>query len=67
MSPLGVEAVVRLLRAPEPLDLLLRVLLDARTADLSLLIVLGAPGSWLSSSTPSYCDGLHRINSAKPD
>ena len=67
MLPLSIEAVVRLLRAPKPLDLLLRALLDARTADLSPLIVLEAPGSGLSSFTPSYCDGLRRINSTKPD
>ena len=67
MPPLGVKAVVRLLRAPEPLDLPLRVLLNARTADLSLLIVLGAPGSGLSSSTPSYYNGLRRIDSTKPN
>ena len=39
MLPLGVEAL-----AP----------LDARTANSSPLIVVGAPGSGLSSSTPSY-------------
>ena len=67
IPPLGVEAVTRLLRASKPLDLPLRALLDARTADSSPLIVLGAPGSGLSSSTPSYYDGLRRIDGAKPD
>ena len=67
MPPLGVEAGARLLRAPEPLDLSLRAPLDARTANSSPLIVVGAPGSGPSSSTPSYCDGLRRIDGAKPD
>ena len=67
MLPLGVEAVPRLLRAPKPFDLPPRVPLDARTANLSLLIVVGAPGFGLSCSMPSYCDGLRRIDGAKSD
>ena len=67
MLLLGVKAVIRLLRAPKPLDLLLQVLLDAYTANLSLLIVLGAPSSRPSSFTPSYYDGLRRINGTKPN
>ena len=67
MPPLGVEAVARLLRALEPLDPPPRARLDACTANSSPLIVVGAPGSGPSSSTPSYCDGSRRIDGAKPD
>ena len=67
MPPFGVKAVIRLLRAFKPFDLPLRVLLNARIADLSPLIVLGAPGFRPSSFTPSYYDGLHQINGTKPD
>ena len=42
IPPLGVEAVARLLRAPEPLNLPPRAPLDARTANSSPLIVVGA-------------------------
>ena len=56
--PLGVKAVVQLLRALKPLDPPLRVRLDAYTANSSLLIVVGAPGSGPLSFTPSYCDKL---------
>ena len=42
MPPLGVKAVVQLLRAPKPLNPPRRVPLDALTANSSLLIVLGA-------------------------
>ena len=64
---LGVEAVVQLPRALKPLDLPPRAPLDARTADSSPLIVLGAPGSGPSSSTPSYYDGTRRMDAARPD
>ena len=67
MPHLSVEAVVRFLRAPEPLDLPLRAPLGARIANSSPFFVVGAPGSGPSSPTPSYCDGLRRIDGAKPD
>ena len=65
--PFSVKAVIRLLRALKPLDPPLRVRLDAYTANSSLLIVVGAPSSGPSSSTPSYYDRLRRINSTKPN
>ena len=63
MPPLGVEAVARLLGAPEPLDPPPLVPLDARTANLSLFIVVGAPDSGPSSSTPSqwWCGTRQKV------
>ena len=62
MPPLGVEAVAGLLRALKPLDPLPRVPLDARTADSSYLIAVGAPSSGRSSFTPSYYGGSRRVD-----